>query len=78
MDKYIIERKVKIDSEIKTLYFETLSECKNNQVMNVFQEHLTKDKTKAKRFYDKEEAERFRVLFNMSYSNHSQVLTVKK
>ena len=77
MDKYIIVREMKIDSKIETLYFETLSECTSNQVMNVFEEHLTRDKDKAKRFYDIEEAERFKALFSREY-NTSTILTVKK
>lgn len=77
MEKYIIERTLKGTLSKTKFYFETVSECKNNQVMNVFEEHLTKDKAKAKRFYDKEEAERFATLFDSSYSS-SEVLIVKK
>jgi hypothetical protein len=77
MDKYIIVREMKMNGVPTTLYFETVSECKNNQVMNVFQEHITRDKAKAKRFYDIEEAERFKALFSREY-NTSTILTVKK
>ena len=77
MNKYIIQINYKVDGDSKPLYFENISECTNNQVMNVFQEHLTSDKNKAKRFHDKEEAERFEKL--LSYSNRiSKILTVKK
>jgi hypothetical protein len=78
MKKYIIEIKMRINNKIETVYFENITECKNNQVMNVFEEHVTHDKAKAKRFYDEGEAERFRVLFDYKPFRTSKVLTVKK
>lgn len=78
MEKYIIEIRLGGTVSKTKFYFETLSECTNNQVMNVFVEHLTKDKAKAKRFYDMEEAIRFKALFNQGYGRTSQILTVKK
>jgi hypothetical protein len=77
MNKYIIQINYKVDGDSKPLFFETISECTNNQVMNVFQEHLTSKKEKAKRFYDLEEAERFNHLFNAS-NRISKILTVKR
>ena len=77
MKKYIIEIKMKINNKIETVYFENVSECTNNLVMNVFAESVTKDKANAKRFYDEGEAERFRDLFNSSIRT-SKVLAVKK
>lgn len=77
MNKYIIQINYKVDGDSKPLYFETISECTNNQVMNVFQEHLTSKKDKAKRFYEIEEAEKFQQLFSSS-NRISKILTVKK
>lgn len=77
MNKYIIQINYKVDGDSRPLYFETISECTNNQVMNVFQEHLTSNKEKAKRFYDLEEVERFKQLFSAS-NRTSKILTVKK
>ncbi len=77
MNKYIIQINYKVDGDSRPLFFETISECNNNQVMNVFQEHLTSKKEKAKRFYELEEAERFKQLFNAS-NRTSKILTVKK
>lgn len=78
MEKYIIEIRLGGTKSETKFYFETITECKNKEVMNVFVEHITKDKTKAKRFYDIEEAIRFQKLFNDGYGRSSKILTVKK
>lgn len=76
MEKYIIERILRGTLSENKFYFETVKECTNKEVMNVFEEHITRDKSKAKRFYDKEEAQRFADLFG-DYGS-SKVIPVKK
>ncbi len=79
MKQYIIKRKLKgSDWKNTKLYFQNVTENKSRETMNVFMEHLTKNKARAKRFYDKEEAEKFAKLFDDGSHSTSKVLTVNK
>jgi len=76
MDKFKIKIKCKINGYFKTFYHEDISNQKNNEVMNVYAEHITDKISKAKVFYDKDEAERIGKLFDNDY-HVSEVITIK-
>jgi hypothetical protein len=63
MEKYIIELQTKINGNFEKGYHEKLTESTRKDTMNVYVEHVTTDKRKAKRFYDADEAQRFATLF---------------
>jgi hypothetical protein len=77
MEKYLIELETKVNGKWEKGYHETLTESTNKQAMNVYVEHVTYDKRKAKRFYDKEEAQRFATLFSNNFQ-YAKVITVNR
>ena len=65
MDKFIIKYTTKINGEEKMSFHEKISLTDPNRldVMNVYTEHISYDKSKAMVFYDREEAEKVCALF---------------
>ena len=65
MDKFIIKYKTRINGEDKMAFHEKISLTDPNRldVMNVYTEHISFEKSKAMVFYDREEAEKVCVLF---------------
>jgi hypothetical protein len=65
MDKFIIEYKSRVNGVDKTTFHEKISLTDPNRldVMNVYTEHISYDKSKAMVFYDREEAEKVCALF---------------
>jgi hypothetical protein len=78
MEKYLIELQTKINGEFQKGYHEKLMESTNKYAMNVYVEHVTTDKRKAKRFFDKDEAERFATLFTRENLQTAKVITVNR
>ena len=68
METYIIRVRTKINGKFKTCYHENITPTKRKDVMNVYTEHLTGTKKKAKIFYDKEEAEKVMKMFSHEFS----------
>lgn len=68
MDKFIIKYTTRVNGEDKTAFHEKISLTDPNRldVMNVYTEHISFDKSKAMVFYDREEAEKVSVLFGNS------------
>jgi len=68
METFIIKYKSRVDGEEKTTFHEKISLTDPNRldVMNVYTEHISFDKSKAMVFYDREEAEKVSVLFGNS------------
>ena len=64
MNKYIIKYKTKVNGTDKTTYHENITPNTNNSVMNVYVEHVTEDRKKAKVFYDQEEAQKVCAMFS--------------
>jgi hypothetical protein len=66
MDKFIIEYKSRVNGVDKTTFHEKISITDPNRldVMNVYTEHISSDKSKAMVFYIREEAEQVCALFN--------------
>lgn len=69
MKKYIIKYDNVFNdvADKKVFYHETISECTNKQVMNVYVESISSYKKKAKVFFDKAEAERVLLMFEQHY-----------
>ena len=65
MDKFIIKYTTRINGEDKMAFHEKISLTDPNRldVMNVYTEHISFDKSKAMVFYDHEEAEKVCALF---------------
>ena len=65
MDKFIIKYTTRINGEDKMAFHEKISLTDSNRldVMNVYTEHISCDKSKAMVFYDREEAEKVCALF---------------
>lgn len=78
MEKYLIELNTKVNGEWQKGYHEKISESTRKDTMNVYVEHVTTDKRKAKRFYDEEEARRFAALFSHPNLQEAEVIPVKK
>lgn len=78
MTKFIIELQTKVNGEFQKGYHEKLTESKRDDTMNVYVEHVTTDKKKAKRFYDEDEAQRFATLFGCEGLQIATVIPVKK
>ena len=68
MDKFIIKYTTRVNGEDKMAFHEKISLTDPNRldVMNVYTEHISFDKSKAMVFYDREEAEKGSVLFGNS------------
>jgi len=68
MDKFIIKYTTRINGEDKMAFHEKISLTDPNRldVMNVYTEHISFEKSKAMVFYDREEAEKVCVLFGNS------------
>lgn len=60
---YIIEIKIKIEGIFLIKYHEKISENENKKAENVYCEHITTDKKKAKHFHNHVEALRVNKLF---------------
>jgi len=69
MKTFIIKYKSKFDGEEKISFHEKISLTDPNRldVMNVYTEHISFDKSRAMVFYDREEAEKVCVLFVNKY-----------
>jgi dsDNA-binding SOS-regulon protein len=69
METFIIKYKSRVDGEEKTTFHEKISLTNPNRldVMNVYTEHISFDKSKAMVFYDREEAEKVCVLFGHKF-----------
>lgn len=78
MKQYIIELHTKVNGKFQKGYHQKISESKRTDTMNVYVEHITKDKSKAKRFSDQEEAERIGKLFSVLTVQVAIVKTVRK
>jgi hypothetical protein len=76
MDKFIIEYKSKINGEEKTTFHEKISITDPDRldVMNVYTEHISSDKSKAMVFYIREEAEQVCALFNRIHIHKGTVI----
>lgn len=57
METWIIKYNSKINGKFEVVYHEDIKNSTNKEAMNVYVEHVTSDKRKAKRFYDKDEAQ---------------------
>jgi dsDNA-binding SOS-regulon protein len=68
MDKFIIKYTTRVNGEEKMAFHEKISLTNPNRldIMNVYVEHISFDKSKAMVFYDREEAEKVSVLFGNS------------
>lgn len=68
MATFIIKYKTKVNGENKVTFHEKISITDSNRldVMNVYTEHISFDKSKAMVFYDREEAEKICALFSNS------------
>lgn len=77
MEKYIIELETKINDEWCKSYHQMISQSNRKDTMNVYEEHITFEKKQAKRFYDKEEAEKYSVLLTGKFQK-AKVITVKR
>lgn len=66
MDKFIIKYKSRIDGEWKETFHEKISLTDPNRldVINVYTEHISFDRSNAMVFYDREEAEKVCALFS--------------
>jgi hypothetical protein len=62
MDKFIIKYTTRVNGEEKI----SLTDPNRLDVMNVYTEHISFEKSKAMVFYDREEAEKVCVLFGNS------------
>jgi hypothetical protein len=78
MEKYLIELQTKVNGKFQKGYHENITESTRKDTMNVYVEWVTFDKRKAKRFYDKEEAQRFAILFTRENLQTATVIPVKK
>ena len=76
MDKFIIEYKSKVNGVDKTTFHEKISITDPNRldVMNVYTEHISYDKSKAMVFYIREEAEQVCALFNRIHIHAGTVI----
>jgi len=72
METWIIKYDLKINGKFEIVYHKDISNSENKSAMNVYVEHVTSDKRKAKRFYNKEEASNIAKCF--SASTTSQVI----
>lgn len=77
MEKYLIELDTKVNGKWQKGYHENLTNNENKQAMNVYVQHITSDKRKAKRFYDKEEAQKFATLFESQFQT-AKVITINR
>jgi hypothetical protein len=77
MEKYLIELETKVNGEWQKGYHQDLTNNNNKQAMNVYVQHVTTDKRKAKRFYDKEEAQKFATLFESKFQT-AKVITINR
>ncbi len=77
MEKFIIELQTNIQGKWQKGYHETIKESDRSDTVNVYVEHITTDKKKAKRFYDIEEAQKFATLFDLNGVQTSKVIPVK-
>jgi hypothetical protein len=68
MEKFIIKYKTRIEGVDKISYHEKICLTDPNRldVMNIYTEHVSFDKSKAMAFYDREEAEKVCALFGNS------------
>lgn len=68
METFIIQYNSKVNGEEKTTFHEKISLTDPNRldVMNVYTEHISFDKSKAMVFYAREEAEKVCALFGNS------------
>jgi dsDNA-binding SOS-regulon protein len=68
METFIIKYTTRVNGEDKMAFHEKISLTDPNRldVMNVYTEHISFDKSKAMVFYDREEAEKVSVLFGNS------------
>lgn len=78
MDKFIIELRTKINGKWEKGFHQDLKNNDNKYATNVYCHHTTSDKSKAKRFFDKDEADRFAVLFTRENLEAAQVIPVKR
>lgn len=76
MKKYIIKKLFKINNKIKKLYFLDIRNSIDKKVMNIYAEHLTANKKKAKIFYDIEEAKKMAEFFQTTF-NESEIIEIK-
>ena len=69
METFIIKYKSRVDGEEKTTFHEKISLTDPNRldVMNVYTEHISFDKSKAMVFYDRYEAEKVCDFFGHTY-----------
>jgi hypothetical protein len=76
METFIIEYKSKVNGEEKIAFHEKISITDPNRldVMNVYTEHISFDKSKAMVFYIREEAEQVCALFNRIHIHTGAVI----
>lgn len=69
METFIIKYKSRVDGEEKITFHEkiSLTDPTRLDVVNVYTEHISFDKSKAMVFYDREEAEKVCVLFGHKF-----------
>ena len=78
MEKYIIELHTKVNGKFQVGYHEKITESTRKDTTNVYVEHITTDKKKAKRFFEQEEAEKIGGLFAILTIQIAIVKSVKK
>lgn len=72
---YIIEEYSKVNGKWESGFHQDLKKNRNKDAMNVYVEHCTKDREKAKVFYDVDEAIRMaQFLFRKDY-HHTKVIS---
>lgn len=77
MEKYLIELETKVNGKWQKGYHQDLTNNENKQAMNVYVQHVTSDKRKAKRFYDRDEAQKFATLFESQFQT-AKVITINR
>lgn len=63
METFVIKWEIKFDGKFKEKFHENITPQKNKEAMNMYVENITVDKSKAKVFYKKSEAEKVINLF---------------
>ena len=78
MEKYIIKYRTKTNGKWVTVYHMDITENNNDETMNVYVEHLTRYKRKAKQFHEQGEAILVAALFENDYQLAEVITTDNK
>lgn len=66
MEKFIIQYDMKVDGKRIVAYHQDIEANTSKETMNAYVEHLTKDRSRARRFFQKEEAIRIANVFSVA------------